>query len=211
MFEQIHQPLRLAVEWLANQDRYDVAWRGWYALYVDLDPFFRHAEDALSTLERGARGLGAGDGSAPNVDVCNEAFLAVDQLTLAMFRTLFGLVRSHRHAHGTDAKAFVIDSHCHPKSDWMIEWEADCYIGRLSADGRCLQQRLLRMHPAPAARMGMPDLAGLEAFAATDIATPALRAGAAHQGRTSLLAMQDTAGLLRQDLRARCTITDLVP
>jgi len=203
MFDELAQLPRRAVDLLDSEDLQGIHWRGWYSFYLGLEKFADAAVSLTHFMESGPAGAVACQLERCYVDACNDAFAALQRDYLALLQSLFGLMRQARTTPGPGGEDVKrISRLCHPKSDWLVCWHDECFIGRVSADGTRLAQQVLYLR----------DRIESHAYhcASIDISTATLRKEAAEAVRVSLGRWHATQRLLRQILRARCTIGDLV-
>jgi hypothetical protein len=141
MFDQVRQPLALGVECLSGQGLAVVSWRGWYSLYLALEGWIDRAGQAVSALEQDAR----------DAEACNDAFVTLQQDSLSLFRSLFGLMRQGgARRPDADPRAVCLYRQCHPKSAWMhdLELETGLWVGATNRDGlaSAVQQARSSLH-----------------------------------------------------------------
>jgi hypothetical protein len=214
MFDEIAQLPHAAVNILVCQAQSEVRWRSWYELYLHLEKLIWDAGSALSMLERGPEANPhTEDPLGRYVYLCNNSFGAVDQDLTDLFRLLFGMMRHIRAKPGPgELQALMIHDHCHPKSHWLMTWDELCYVGRASKDGANLERQVLRVLPAPDHRLTHVDIEKAELIlsVATDISTPSKRAQAAQEGQKSLIGLIESRTRLKQVMRERCRIDDLL-
>lgn len=204
MFDELAQLPRKAVDLLDSADLQGINWRGWYSFYLGLEKFGDCAVSLTHLVENGAPAPSTGGRERRYIESCNEAFAALQQDYFALLHSLFGLMRHARAtpgAGGEDVKR--ISRLCHPKSDWLLCWDDHCFIARVNADGTRLEQQVLYLR----------DRGEAQSYhaASIDISTADARKEAATAARASLARWHATQRLLRQILRARCTIGDLLP
>lgn len=204
MFDELAQLPGKAVDLLDSEDLHGIHWRSWYSFYLGLEKFSDAAASLTHFMDSGPAAPVASDFEQQYVDICNDAFAALQRDYFLILQGLFGLMRQARSTPGPggdDVKR--IGRLCHPKSDWLMCWDDECFIGRVSADGKRLAQQVLYLS----------DKFEPHAYhcVSIDISTATVRKEAAEAARASLSRWHATQRLLRKILRARCTIGDLVP